>query len=577
MEKKAFSISCFFFSFFWFLAIGFRHGLYYEPRGHVAAFLYEGIQVRRRFRQMKAQGIPLLEHSALLGHIHIMGRIASLYPNDAHRTYGLIHLAQHWREFFPNEKECPGIIYLDIWPLQEPMAMVVDPAMCQDLVVDRNQDRHFQGKFLIKAIAGTRNLSFWDGAEHRLWRSRLNPGFSLRNIQSHMPAIIDEVVTFVDNLKATASDDGSWGKVFPILPRAIDLTFDIIGRVVLDLHLDEQNNGPTELQSALRKLGRHVIFKNMLNFPKRMSPRYQFEEWSCNRKMRKILMPHIKSQIGGEQSATQKTVVQLAMKEYANETQNDRGSGSSGRSKKASSSEFIEDVLGLVKQFLFAGHDTTAIAISWCFHHLSRDPAALARLRAEHDEVFGADPGVTAAALRESPQLLNSLPYTLAVVKEVLRMSPIAATLRKGSRGFSLADARGRQYPTDGFAVVTGTAAMHYHPDLWPRASEFWPERWLGPQDGFVPGQWRPFEHGPLNCIGQELALTELKMVLVFTAREIDVMPAWDEWDALQGNVEGPKPTVNGVRAYRTVRGLAPPKDGLPVRVRLRSPKVVAK
>ena len=42
----------------------------------------------------------------------------------------------------------------------------------------------------------------------------------------------------------------------------------------------------------------------------------------------------------------------------------------------------------------------------------------------EHDHVFGKDPAAAAQLLREDPNLLNSIPYTLAVVKEVLRLWP---------------------------------------------------------------------------------------------------------------------------------------------------------
>lgn len=163
----------------------------------------------------------------------MLGRLRRLFPADANRTYSQIYIVQHWREFFPNATECPPVLYFDLWPLTEPIALVLDPAMCQELVQERNQPRHIQNKYLIKDIAGTRNLTWWDGAEHRRWRSRLNPGFSTRNLQSHMSAFVDEVNIFVDNLKKTAGKDGAWGSVFPLLPRVIDLTFDIIGRVVL--------------------------------------------------------------------------------------------------------------------------------------------------------------------------------------------------------------------------------------------------------------------------------------------------------------------------------------------------------
>jgi cytochrome P450 len=176
----------------------------------------------------------------LLGHLRILDKLRFLFPRDAARNYPQIHIIQNWRTYFPNETSCPPVLYLDIWPLQEPIALVLDPTMCQDLVQERNQPRHHQGKHLIKAIASDRNLVAFDGGVHRLWRSRLNPGFSLRNLQSHMPGLVAELNVFVDNLKATAGKDGAWGTVFPLLPRAVDLTFDIIGRVVLSVVLPKR-------------------------------------------------------------------------------------------------------------------------------------------------------------------------------------------------------------------------------------------------------------------------------------------------------------------------------------------------
>lgn len=68
-----------------------------------------------------------------------------------------------------------------------------------------------------------------------MWRARLNPGFSARNVQSHIAGgkIIDEVLIFAERIKKHAGTDGQLGDVFQLLPLAIDLTFDIICRIVL--------------------------------------------------------------------------------------------------------------------------------------------------------------------------------------------------------------------------------------------------------------------------------------------------------------------------------------------------------
>lgn len=75
--------------------------------------------------------------------------------------------------------------------------------------------------------------------------------------------------------------------------------------------------------------------------------------------------------------------------------------------------------------------------------------------------------------------------------------------------------------------------------------------------------------------MGQTLALLELKIALVLTVREINVVPAYAEWDALhlkkgaRGRTEIIN-TVNGNRAYQAKKGAAHPADGFPIKVDLR-------
>ncbi|ETS83419.1 hypothetical protein PFICI_05295 [Pestalotiopsis fici W106-1] len=540
--------------------------------GKTALFLWGGVQIRMRFKSMRAQGIPIIEpYSLLWGHLKVLGALKGQFPPDAQPNYAQIHIIQHWQEYFPSAKECPHIVYLDIWPVQStPIALIIDPAMCQELVTEKNFPRGISMKRLAEPVIGQRNLIWFDGAEHRLWRSRLNPGFSMRNLHSYMGALVDEAEIFLENLKATTRPDGRWGSVFPLMPKTIDLTFDIIGRVVLDLHLNEQRNGPTELQSALRTLTtKHFFFRTLATLPKRFNPFFRYEGWHSVQKLRKILVPRIQQQIGAEQFTKQKTVLQLAMKEYMNDTQG-------AKSSKGSSDQFVEDVFGQVRLFLFAGHDTTACILTWAFHYLSKRADVLEKLRAEYDSVFGTDLRAVADKVRQSPQLLNSLPYTTAVAKEVMRLAPLAATVRQAPPGAFFTASDGTRLPAYGFALITGTAMIDYHPELWPRPDEFLPERFMVPPGDPLypskPGQWRPFEAGPMNCIGQELSMIEIKLVLLFTVREVDVEPAFDEWDQLPENVGKPRHTIKGERAYRQAKGISPPTDGLPVHVRFRNP-----
>lgn len=194
----------------------------------------------------------------------------------------------------------------------------------------------------------------------------------------------------------------------------------------------------------------------------------------------------------------------------------------------------------------------------------------MSKVRAEHDAVFG-DVKQTASKLREEPHLLNQIPYTTAVIKEALRLFPPASALRGGEPGKPLKDDQGRLYPTEGMNLWILHSALQRHPKYWPDPLVFRPERWLVTADDPlypIKGGWRPFEQGPRDCLGQTLAMHDVKITLALTAREFEIRNAFAEWDKLH-------PTnkikhINGERAYQTQSGGAHPADGYPCRISLR-------
>lgn len=235
-------------------------------------------------------------------------------------------------------------------------------------------------------------------------------------------------------------------------------------------------------------------------------------------------------------------------------------------------------IIPQIRAFLFGGHDTTSSTLLYCYYLLAEHPDVLDRVLAEHNEVFGSDAASTQDLLHHDPLLLNKLPYTTAVMKEVLRIFPPAASIRIGRPGATITDDDGKVYPTEGCNVWTLTLAIHHNPKYWPDPEAFKPERWLvDPSHELYPvkGAWRPFHHGPKNCIGQPLAMLELKTCLVMTLREFCITPAYDQWDVMHSKAgEDTKIcTVNGYRAYQAEKGGggAHPADGFPVKVTLRT------
>ena len=302
-----------------------------------------------------------------------------------------------------------------------------------------------------------------------------------------------------------------------------------------------------------------------LNPFKRYSPMRPIMEWYNGYKMDRYISAELdkRYQEWRSNSSTPKTksVIDLALADYMCE----RSAGAT------LDPEFRAWACAQIRLFLFVGHDSTAATIVYSYYLLSRHADALKRVREEHALVFGNDPSKAAQLLKERPQLANQLPYTTAVIKEVLRLFPPGASFRGGRSGVFLRGTNGQKYPTDGFGVWVLHDTIHRHPDYWPEPDSFLPERWLVNADHplYPPKYaWRPFEVGTHNCIGQALVMLNIKTTLVMTLREFDVKAAYDEWDTLHPS-KGIK-TANGERAFQVSKGAAHPADGFPCRVSLR-------
>ena len=298
-----------------------------------------------------------------------------------------------------------------------------------------------------------------------------------------------------------------------------------------------------------------------------INPLRHFMLWNNNQIMHDEIMPDIERELRGTgKLRNPKTITGLAVEAYLKE--NEDTIDAAPNNHQLIDADFLRVALEQIKIFLIAGHDTTASTLCYVYYCLHRYPHVADLLRAEHNTVLGPDPSTAAAVLTADPSLLHRLSYTNAVAKETLRLYPPVATVRAGTRDLELVHPDTRQrFPTEGFTVMAASHTSQRHPVYWPQPDAFVPERWLAREgEELYPRKdcWRPFELGPRNCIGQEVAMTELKLILALTVRDLDVVPAYGE-DA---------PRVFGEAAYQIYDPKEMnnrPKDGMPVLVRRRS------
>ncbi|KAL8705640.1 MAG: hypothetical protein Q9225_008017 [Loekoesia sp. 1 TL-2023] len=322
-----------------------------------------------------------------------------------------------------------------------------------------------------------------------------------------------------------------------------------------------------ELVTAFRDQLKWMPLPNDINLFRKYNP-LKFFMHSINARIMntyldKLLEKRFAARLQNEKAKSTKRakpIIDLALDTYLSETQQSGISTLPAPFKRSAIDQF--------KTFLFAGHDTTSSTACYIVHLLNQHPEALGKVCQEHDEVFGPDTAKTAQAISDDPYILNRLPYSMAVIKEVLRLRPPVGSVRDGARDVAV-DFDGKRYPTDGFMVWPVPFAMHRRPDLWPKAEEFIPERFLVKEgDPLFPvkGAWRPFEYGPRNCIGQELAYIELKIFMVLTLRDFDIRAAYEEQDKIDGK-DNSALTVDGDRAYQILIATAKPVGGFPAKV----------
>jgi len=172
----------------------------------------------------------------------------------------------------------------------------------------------------------------------------------------------------------------------------------------------------------------------------------------------------------------------------------------------------LSELVDQMKTFLFAGHDTSASMLAWSYYYLSFHPHCAAKLRHEHNEVFGPDtqsPAQIADRIKANPAILGKLEYTLAVLKESLRLGPIGDGVRYATPGYVIRTKTGAEFDVSGMILNAQHGGLHMREEVWgPTVGEFDPERFtVGKQ---VPIGYIPFATRPRDCIGRNLAYIEV-------------------------------------------------------------------
>jgi cytochrome P450 len=169
-----------------------------------------------------------------------------------------------------------------------------------------------------------------------------------------------------------------------------------------------------------------------------------------------------------------------------------------------------EDVRNELVIIFLAGHETTALAMTYVWYLLSQHPQAEAKLHAELDAMLG--------GRAPAHDDLANLPYTRMVIEEAMRLYPPAPGL--SGREAQADDEVAGQRIAKGAMVLIAPWLVHRHRTLWDEPERFDPERFSPARSAGRPRfAYMPFGGGPRVCIGAALAMTEASLILATMAQ----------------------------------------------------------
>ncbi|RKP34338.1 cytochrome P450, partial [Dimargaris cristalligena] len=168
---------------------------------------------------------------------------------------------------------------------------------------------------------------------------------------------------------------------------------------------------------------------------------------------------------------------------------------------------------------LVAGSDTTGYALTWVMYGLLTHPECYRRLEAEVLDAFPSIPSQdvnpdSEVDLISYDDIKTRLPYLEAVIQEALRFYPPAATAIPRTippEGLTI----GSYFIPGGYILAAPIYAINHSPLAFDRADEFIPERWLEVADmNTLKQSTLTFLSGPRGCLGRNLALMELRLII---------------------------------------------------------------
>ncbi|KAI0889322.1 cytochrome P450 [Annulohypoxylon maeteangense] len=422
--------------------------------------------------------------------------------------------------------------------ITESRLLITGPSVLADLLVHHSYEfekpqnmRKFLGSILGNGLVTT------EGEDHKFLRKNSLNAFSFRRIKDLYPMIWKNSLAFTDALEENVRQQCSEGGVAtePLTGKAemsrwaSKVTLNIIGIAGLGRDFDALNNSDDPLVES---------YETIFNPSKEMLVYFVLSAWFSVRFVR--MLPWKMNQAFEHASSSLRRICSQLVSDKREAIRKNEGENVDILSLLIKSENFSDTaVCDQLLTYLAAGHDTSALSLTWASYLLALDPDRQSKLRTEvRGALASAEKSVDGKL--DISSTLERLPFLNGVLNETLRLYPsIPVTIRIAARDTTLA---GKPIPK-GTEILISPWLMNRSRTFWgPDAAEFKPERWIE-KDGRPNNtggatsnyEFLSFLHGPRACIGQTFARAELRCLLAALISRFEWKLDMDEKDVVAG------------------------------------------
>ena len=375
----------------------------------------------------------------------------------------------------------PDIFTAEIIGFGNTLVFVNHPQAIQEILTNDRQKFPALGEYnkIVQPLIGDYSVLMLDGDRHRKRRQLVMPSFHGDRMRSY-GQVIQNITENVWNQLPT-------NQVFTTRNITQDISLQVILQTVFGVHEGERSQELKKRLALMADLFRSPYTSSFLFFTFLQKDLGSWSPWVKFLRDRQQLDELIYKEIAerrAENNPDRIDILSLLMS-----SQDEAG-------HPMTDQELRDELMTL----LLAGYETTATAMAWALYLIHQHPQVLEKLLAELD-TLGESP---------DPMSIFRLPYLTAVCNETLRLRPVTL----------ITFPRVVQEPVEllGHSLEPGTILcgcmylLHQREDLYPQAKQFQPERFLERQ--YSPYEFMPFGGGVRRCLGEALAVFEMKLVL---------------------------------------------------------------